>query len=126
TADRDDLIAVLGPGDFFGEMALLEHRPRSASVRVVSDAEITVLGAEVFTRLSKALAPLQQRLVQALRRRSSHLWSRQPEGHPPLHHGTVATFAEPVPATLAEDQPFDDAVRAFAARHIDIMYVLDT
>ena len=24
-----------------------------------------------------------------------------------------------------EDQPFDDAVKAFAARHIDIMYVLD-
>ena len=126
SGDRDDLIAQLGPGDFFGEMALLEHRPRSASVRVVSDAEITVLGAEVFTRLSKSLAPLQQRLVQALRRRSSNLWSRQPEAQALLDHETVATFVEPVPATLREDQPFDDAVRAFAARHIDIMYVLDT
>ena len=123
--DRDDLIAQLGPGDFFGEMALLEHRPRSASVRVVSDAEITVLGAEVFTRLSKALAPLQQRLVQALRRRSTNLWSRQPAAQTLLDHETVATFVEPVPATLREDQPFDEAVRAFAARHIDIMYVLD-
>jgi NADH:quinone reductase (non-electrogenic) len=123
--DRDDLIAVLGPGEFFGEMALLEHRPRSATVRARSDTEITVLGSEVFTRLSKALLPLQQRLVQSLRRRSNNLWSRLPEAHTLLEHEPLATFLEPVPATLRDDQPFDDAVKAFAARHIDIMYVLD-
>jgi NADH dehydrogenase len=123
--DRDDLIAVLGPGEFFGEMALLEHRPRSATVRAKSDAEITVLGTEVFTRLSKALLPLQQRLVQSLRRRSNNLWSRLPEAHSLLEHEPLSTFIEPVPATLRDDQPFDDAVKAFAARHIDIMYVLD-
>ena len=123
--DHEDLVAVLGPGDFFGEMALLEHRPRSATVRARSDSEITVLGTEVFTRLSKALAPLQERLVQALRRRSSNLWSRLPEAHAMLDHEPVSTFVEQVPATLQEDQPFNDAVKAFAARHIDIMYVLD-
>lgn len=31
-------IAVLGPGDTFGEMALIDHRPRSASVKCLSDS----------------------------------------------------------------------------------------
>src|SRR4029453_18440129 len=82
SGDRDDLIAVLGPGDFFGEMALLEHRPRSATVRAKSDTEITVLGTEVFTRLSKALLPLQQRLVNAPGRPSNnHLSRSSPAAH---------------------------------------------
>ena len=34
-------VATLGPGSYFGELALLDRKPRSASV--VSDTELTVL-----------------------------------------------------------------------------------
>ncbi len=37
------VLATLGPGDFFGEMALLDSYPRSASVRAVDDTECMVL-----------------------------------------------------------------------------------
>lgn len=37
------VLAYLGPGNFFGEMALLLDEPRSATVRVVIDAEVWVL-----------------------------------------------------------------------------------
>lgn len=36
-------LAVLGPGDFFGEMALLEHLPRSASAVALEQSHVHLL-----------------------------------------------------------------------------------
>jgi diguanylate cyclase (GGDEF)-like protein len=44
-------LARLGPGDFFGEMALLSDRPRSATVRAHSDVRAIKLEKHVFQRL---------------------------------------------------------------------------
>lgn len=37
--EHEQKLATFGPGDFFGEMALFEGFPRSASVRAVEDTE---------------------------------------------------------------------------------------
>ncbi len=37
--DHEQKLATFGPGDFFGEMALFEGFPRSASVRAVEESE---------------------------------------------------------------------------------------
>jgi CRP-like cAMP-binding protein len=37
--ENEQKLATFGPGDFFGEMALFEGFPRSASVRAVEDSE---------------------------------------------------------------------------------------
>jgi predicted acylesterase/phospholipase RssA/CRP-like cAMP-binding protein len=42
-AEDEKILAYLGPGNFFGELALLLDEPRSATVRVVIDAELWVL-----------------------------------------------------------------------------------
>ena len=40
---RQFIIARLGPGDHFGEMALLDEEPRSASVSAASDTDLLVI-----------------------------------------------------------------------------------
>lgn len=67
----EEVVAVLGPGDFFGEMALMDHRPRSASVRARTAIEVVILGRDVFTQISGALKPLREIVVEAARRRGS-------------------------------------------------------
>jgi NADH dehydrogenase len=119
-----DVVAVVGPGDFFGEMALLEGRPRSASVRARTEVEVTTLGAQVFSRISKSLAPLQQRLAEAMRQRSTSLWTRFPEVHAVLSREAISWFMEPTPLTLRDDSGFEEAVAMFATDHADTVYVV--
>ena len=42
--DADVRVALLGPGDWVGEMALLETKPRSASVRALAPAILSTKG----------------------------------------------------------------------------------
>jgi len=44
-------VATLGPGDFFGEMALLDQGPRVATVTVAEDMEVAVLDPREFITL---------------------------------------------------------------------------
>src|SRR5437588_461298 len=48
-ADGDDVtLAELARGDFFGEMAILDGKPRSASATVIEDARLAVLPRDDF------------------------------------------------------------------------------
>ncbi len=71
TNNVGDVVAVLGPGDFFGEAALLDDRPRNASVRARTDVQVVVLGRSVFTQISIALSPLRDAVAKAVKRRAS-------------------------------------------------------
>jgi NADH dehydrogenase len=119
------LVAVLRAGDFFGEMALVEQRPRSASVRARTDVEVTMLGADVFTRLSRSLAPLQQRLVDAVRRRTHSLWTRMPDAYSVLSSEPLASFLEACSAAVSPETTFTEALEMMATGRLDALYVVD-
>jgi CRP/FNR family transcriptional regulator, cyclic AMP receptor protein len=64
-------VASLGPGGFFGDLALLDRAPRNASVIADSDLELAKLGQRAFDELlehpgfsKKLLAGLARRLRQ--------------------------------------------------------------
>jgi CRP-like cAMP-binding protein len=55
-------IATLGPGDFFGEMALLEDQRRTASVVATSPIRIVVMHARDFRAMEDAMPEVAQRI----------------------------------------------------------------
>ena len=47
---RETILAFLGPGDFFGEMSLIDGEPRSASVKVTTTSELVVIQRHDFIK----------------------------------------------------------------------------
>ena len=66
---RGRRIATLGSGDFFGEMALLAHGPRSATVTSTRPSELLVVTPAAFHSLLERLPSLQSRVLMALAQR---------------------------------------------------------
>lgn len=69
---REVILSVLGDGDFFGEMSLIDDEPRSAHVIAMKDSQLLVLRRDDFqARLEeqpKIALKLLRVLVQRLRR----------------------------------------------------------
>jgi CRP-like cAMP-binding protein len=63
------LVAQLGPGDFFGEIAILGGGRRSASVTTTSRASLLVMFAGEFRRLQEAHPAIAARVEEAMRQR---------------------------------------------------------
>ena len=55
-------IADLGPGDFFGEMALLEEHRRTATVTASSDLRIVVMHDRDFRAMEDEMPEVAQRI----------------------------------------------------------------
>jgi CRP/FNR family transcriptional regulator len=62
-------LATLGPGDIFGELAMLDGEARSASVEALSDCELLALPASDVRGLLEGSADITVKLVVALTRR---------------------------------------------------------
>ena len=77
TDGRSRILAVLGEGDFFGEMALLTGNPRSATVRAVTDVDLLALYQPDFDELvlkyPTLAVTLGRVLSQRLRRAGEYL-----------------------------------------------------
>ena len=73
-------VATLGPGQHFGELAILDRGPRSASVVANTDMRVLVLGQREFVGVldsipgmsSKLLTTMAQRLREADTRAVGH------------------------------------------------------
>jgi CRP/FNR family transcriptional regulator, cyclic AMP receptor protein len=59
-------LAMLGPGEFFGEMALLEGLPRSAGAVVVEEALLIELEQNAFATLVRRNSEIALRLMRRL------------------------------------------------------------
>ena len=119
-----EIIAVIGTGNFFGEAALINNQPRSASVRARTSLEVVVMGRHVFTTISQTLAPLKQALTQAISKRSTTNWAQRPEALNALRALNLADFIEPAPAPLLKPaDTLGEAVHVFATHESDFFFV---
>jgi CRP/FNR family cyclic AMP-dependent transcriptional regulator len=59
-------IARLGPGDFFGEMSLIDGMPRSATVIADCPTVLLVIEARSFRKLLDAVPGLQRKILITL------------------------------------------------------------
>jgi CRP/FNR family cyclic AMP-dependent transcriptional regulator len=59
-------LATLEKGEFFGEMAILNDKPRSASAEVVEDADMLVIDRKTFEMLLRSNVEIAIRFIKRL------------------------------------------------------------
>lgn len=66
----------VGPGEIVGEMALIDHRPRTADVRALTDMKLLSFDAHHFRRLldemPEALTRVMERLIERRKALEAH------------------------------------------------------
>ncbi|MFC1669147.1 Crp/Fnr family transcriptional regulator [Spirochaetota bacterium] len=70
--NEEVLLAVLKTGDIFGEMALLDNKPRSASAITFGDVAVLAINKMNFEGMVQAQPQLATRLIQLL---SERIWT---------------------------------------------------
>lgn len=64
-----ETVATLGAGDFFGEIALIEYLPRTATVTARSPLRFFVLTSQAFLALLDRQPGVERQVLRALARR---------------------------------------------------------
>jgi CRP/FNR family transcriptional regulator, cyclic AMP receptor protein len=65
----DEKLTDLGPGDFFGEIALVEHQRRTASVIATSPMRTIVMFGRDFRQMEAEMPSVAARIRQAIEER---------------------------------------------------------
>ncbi len=66
---KETALATLGPGDFFGETALLDGYPRTASIRALEDGQCLVMSRWDFLAELKSSPDMAVQILRTLARR---------------------------------------------------------
>lgn len=67
--DGHKTLAILGPGEFFGEMAILNSKPRTATAEAMTPVRCLVIDARTFAQMIVSNAEIAVRLITKLARR---------------------------------------------------------
>jgi len=66
---RELILKILGPGDFFGEMSMIDKQPRSASVTTIEPATFLVLSNAAFERCVEQAPRIANMVMRILAQR---------------------------------------------------------
>lgn len=63
---NDAQVATVGPGTCVGELSLLDHGPRTATIVAETDLTALVIGVREFAAIIDEVPPIAHKLLQAL------------------------------------------------------------
>lgn len=66
---KEIVLAILGPGDYFGEMALIDEQPRSASIITREPSQFSIFMKPDFQQVLMANPELSLKIMQGLSQR---------------------------------------------------------
>src|ERR687891_1303371 len=69
--DVEKGLATLGPGEFFGEMAIISNKPRNATATVSQDARLLVIDPKTFEGMIRGNSEIAVRMIKKLAERLS-------------------------------------------------------
>ncbi len=64
--DTEKILAILGPGEFFGEMAIISNKPRTATATVAETARCLVIDPKTFEAMVRGNAEIAIRMIKKL------------------------------------------------------------
>jgi CRP-like cAMP-binding protein len=64
--DVEKILASMGPGEFLGEMSILNNRPRSATATCAEPSKLLVIDAKTFEAMIRGNAEIAVRLIKKL------------------------------------------------------------
>jgi CRP/FNR family transcriptional regulator, cyclic AMP receptor protein len=99
-------VAELGPEQFFGEMSLLDNKPRSATVTGIEDSECLLLTRDSFVKLMNKYPEIPIRMARVLAERL-RVANEKLAAAP-----AAQAAAQPAPATAAAATPVSPVVGA--------------
>lgn len=70
---KEVILRILGPGEYFGELALVDHAPRSASVMALTPCKLIMISRSAFQECLQNHPTVAYNLIQALAQRVRHL-----------------------------------------------------
>lgn len=125
-AQGEKPFAVLGPGDFIGEAALLQNESYLASMRARTAVRLVAINRDAFSRHTGILSPLRNIVAESMKKRAENLWLHFPAAKDALSKEPLSTFLEPIPPlTLKPDSTLEQAVASLAGNGLGFLFVLD-
>ncbi len=103
SGDSEVVLAVLNEGDMFGEMSLLDAKPRSATVKALGDARVLAIDHEMFLKRVRVDPALALRVLRQMGHRIRTLDTKLSTGLDKL---------DKIPKELAE-------LREYLKTHVD-------
>lgn len=64
--NEEQTLAVIGPGEFFGEMAIFNNKPRSATATVLEDCKVLVVDPKTLEAMIKGNTEIAVRMIKKL------------------------------------------------------------
>jgi CRP/FNR family transcriptional regulator, cyclic AMP receptor protein len=83
-------IGVVGPGSFFGEMSLLDGKPRTATVTTVEPTHVLVMTAAAFNSVVATMPSVDRKMLMVLTDRLREIEAKYVPAHERSTHTDIA------------------------------------